>query len=357
MRTPLYLGAALDGLGAHPAAWRLTGTPPEALFDPERVVALARLAEQGGLDLVTLDDQVPATPEPGHAHGSLDAWLALTLAACRTSRIALFPTGVARGEPAATAARAVTLDRIAGGRGGWRPRVALSDDERRRATADPERYAAFTEERFAHAEEFVASVAAFWDSRREESVLSSHAVDLSGDHLAVSGHARVPTPPSGPPMTAVLAHFSTPFRLAARHADLVFVTPFSRADVDAVREELDGLCAALGRTRAPLAVLADLDVVVAGTESEAAERRDRLDRWIPFTSDCATFTGTPEQLADLMAEWHRDGGVDGFRIRPAVLSDDLTAVVETVVPCLRKRGLLDDAPRVPLRARLFGASV
>ncbi|MEU3349632.1 LLM class flavin-dependent oxidoreductase [Streptomyces sp. NPDC006700] len=349
----IYLAAALDGLGSHPAAWRRTDAPAD-LFDPRRIVALTRLAERGGLDLVTLDDQVPATPEPGRAHGALDAWLALAQAAAHTSRIALFPTGVAQGDPAVMAARAVTLDRISQGRGGWRPRVRLSDEERRRATADPDRYAAFTEERFAQTDEFVGEVTAFWDSWPEEP--PAGRVEPAGRPVRASGYARVPTAASGAPLTAVLAHFSTPYRLAARHADLVFVTPFSRDDVIAVRTELAELCAGFRRGRAPLAVLADLDVVLAETESAAVERRRELDRWVPCTSDAAMFTGTPEMLADLIEEWHRDGGVDGFRFRPAVLSEDLVAIVEGMVPLLQERGLLKAAHGLPLRARLHAAA-
>ncbi|MEU6382659.1 LLM class flavin-dependent oxidoreductase [Streptomyces bauhiniae] len=356
MEGPIYLAAALDGLGSHPAAWRQTETPGQ-LFDPQRIVSLAQLAEHGMLDLITLDDQVPTVPEPGYAHGALDAWLTLAQAAAHTSHLALFPTGVAHGEPAVMAGRAVTLDRIAGGRGGWRPRVRLTDDERRRATADPERYAAFTEERFAQADAFVGEVTACWGTWPEEPGGSPDRHGATGDRLRTGGHARVPTAMSGSPLTAVLAHFSTPYRLAARHADIVFITPFGRRDVVAIREELAKLCTGLRKGRAPLAVLADLDVVLGGTDSEAAERRRELDQWIPYESDAAMFTGTPEKLAELLEEWHRDGGVDGFRIRPAVLSRDLTLVVEKLVPLLQERGLLKATHGLPLRTRILGEAI
>ncbi|MFD0821105.1 FMNH2-dependent monooxygenase, partial [Micromonospora zhanjiangensis] len=45
-----------------------------------------------------------------------------------------------------------------------------------------------------------------------------------------------------------------------------------------------------------------------------------------------------DELADLLAEWH-EAGVDGFRLRPAVLPDDLTAITRALVPALRERGL------------------
>jgi len=53
-----------------------------------------------------------------------------------------------------------------------------------------------------------------------------------------------------------------------------------------------------------------------------------------------TFTGTPEQLADDLELWFRDGGADGFNILPPALPQDLELIVEHVLPILRSRGLL-----------------
>jgi FMN-dependent oxidoreductase (nitrilotriacetate monooxygenase family) len=50
-------------------------------------------------------------------------------------------------------------------------------------------------------------------------------------------------------------------------------------------------------------------------------------------------TGTPEQIADLMEDWFRDGAADGFNLMPPVLPMMLDVFVEEVVPLLQKRGL------------------
>jgi alkanesulfonate monooxygenase SsuD/methylene tetrahydromethanopterin reductase-like flavin-dependent oxidoreductase (luciferase family) len=321
------------------------------------VTELARLAERGLLDLVTLDDQHPTTPEPGRAHGALDATLALTAAAAQTVHIGLVPTGVVVGEPAVVAGRVETFDRITGGRGGWRPRVAVTDEQKRLAAADPAGQAAFTEERFAHATEFVGAVADFWDNWREESPADIGRVSRAGRWVDVSGYPRVPTSPAGPPLTAVLAHFTTPFRLAARHADIVFVTPFGRAGVLAIRAELTELCAELREVPAPLTVLADLDVVLADTPAAAARRRAALEDAAGGATDADTFTGTAAELAELMTDWHRDGGVDGFRIRPAALPEDLRRLVDDVVPILQERNVFKREYRAPLRTRVRGVPI
>jgi alkanesulfonate monooxygenase SsuD/methylene tetrahydromethanopterin reductase-like flavin-dependent oxidoreductase (luciferase family) len=52
-----------------------------------------------------------------------------------------------------------------------------------------------------------------------------------------------------------------------------------------------------------------------------------------------TFAGTPEQVADAIEEWHRQGAADGFNIMPPVLPSGLEVFVDEVVPILQRRGL------------------
>ena len=49
--------------------------------------------------------------------------------------------------------------------------------------------------------------------------------------------------------------------------------------------------------------------------------------------------GTPEQIADLIADWFANGAADGFNLMPPVLPAMLEVFVEQVVPLLRRRGL------------------
>jgi len=57
----------------------------------------------------------------------------------------------------------------------------------------------------------------------------------------------------------------------------------------------------------------------------------------PYSSDALIFTGTAAELVDLLLDW-QDAGLSGFRLRPAGLPHDLTAIVEHVVPELQRRG-------------------
>lgn len=49
--------------------------------------------------------------------------------------------------------------------------------------------------------------------------------------------------------------------------------------------------------------------------------------------------GTPEQIADLMADWFADGAADGFNVMPPLLPVQLDAFTREVVPILQRRGL------------------
>jgi alkanesulfonate monooxygenase SsuD/methylene tetrahydromethanopterin reductase-like flavin-dependent oxidoreductase (luciferase family) len=49
--------------------------------------------------------------------------------------------------------------------------------------------------------------------------------------------------------------------------------------------------------------------------------------------------GTPEQVADFIESWHREGAVDGFNLMIDVLPCGLQDFVEQVVPLLQGRGV------------------
>jgi FMN-dependent oxidoreductase (nitrilotriacetate monooxygenase family) len=53
--------------------------------------------------------------------------------------------------------------------------------------------------------------------------------------------------------------------------------------------------------------------------------------------------GTPEQIADLIEDWFRDGAADGFNLMPPILPAMLEVFVADVVPVLQRRGLFRTA--------------
>jgi alkanesulfonate monooxygenase SsuD/methylene tetrahydromethanopterin reductase-like flavin-dependent oxidoreductase (luciferase family) len=114
------------------------------------------------------------------------------------------------------------------------------------------------------------------------------------------------------------------------------VTPHSATETASVVEAI----AAYRSSGSPVRVFADLVVVIDDTAVAAASRLRRLDDAAggEFVSDAEVFTGTPQQLADLLQQWHA-AGVAGFRLRPATLPHDLLQITDGLVPELQRRGV------------------
>ena len=61
--------------------------------------------------------------------------------------------------------------------------------------------------------------------------------------------------------------------------------------------------------------------------------------------------GTPEQIADRMEEWFREGGADGFNVMPPYFPGGLDDFADGVIPILQKRGLFRTEYEGPDAAR------
>jgi alkanesulfonate monooxygenase SsuD/methylene tetrahydromethanopterin reductase-like flavin-dependent oxidoreductase (luciferase family) len=172
-------------------------------------------------------------------------------------------------------------------------------------------------ELFDEAADYVEVVRRLWDSWEDDAEIRDaatgrfidrdklHYIDFVGERFNVKGPSITPRPPQGQPLVTALAHADIPYRFAARHADLVYVTP---------RDANDGAA---------------------------------------FTSDAAVFTGTPARLADLLLRW-RAAGLTGFRLRPGGLHSDLEAITGGLVPELQDRGVFRRAYEAPTLRGLLG---
>jgi alkanesulfonate monooxygenase SsuD/methylene tetrahydromethanopterin reductase-like flavin-dependent oxidoreductase (luciferase family) len=313
-----------------------------AAFTPEYWAGLAREADDARLDFVTFSD----TFGPPAGGGRLDAVLLAARLGPLTSHIGLVPVvTTTHTEPFHLSTALATLDYVSGGRAGWQARVSGDPAE---AALLGRRAPLGADELFDEAADAVEVVRRLWDSWQDDAVIKDvatgrfidrdrlHYIDFTGEFFSVKGPSIVPRPPQGQPVVAALAHAPVAYEFAARAADLVFVTPSSAEDAARIVRGLDDR----------LKVYADLVVFLDQHAALAHERRARLDP----RSDAAIFAGSPEQLADQLAEWQA-AGLDGFRLRPADLPRDLEAVTRLLVPLLADRGVFRPAPG-PLRQRL-----
>ncbi|MEZ3161228.1 LLM class flavin-dependent oxidoreductase [Microbacterium sp. BWT-B31] len=385
MSEQVHLALALERAGWHPAAWREASARTHELTSPRYWRELLRTADDAGVALATIEDAL-ALPDRfesagalrrDRVRGRLDAVLIASFAAALTRRIGLVPTvTTAHPEPFHVATAIQTLDFASRGRAGVRLVAGAPAAERanfgRRATGvdafpasgrvedSPEILAAFRE-----AGEFAEVLSRLWDSWQDDAIIRDaatgrfldadrvHNIEFEGEFFSITGASIVPRSPQGRPLITVLAHQTVPYRLAAEHADLVFVTPHDDAGVASIRSELDAAARDL-RDGQRLRVFADLLVLVEDTAPAARAAAERLDGWegAPLASDARIVVGTPRDVADAVLQLAA-AGVDGVRLRPARQPADVVAVAEQVVPLLRAAGALrTDDGSSSLRDRL-----
>jgi len=305
------------------------------------------------------------------ASGRLDAVLLASFLAPHTRRLGLVPTvTTTHPEPFHLATGLQTLDHVSRGRGGVRIVAGSTAQERanfgRRADGptglpasgrvedDPALLAAFRE-----AGEVTEAIRRLADSWEDDAIVRDletgrfldrervHNVEIAGEFFSITGASIVPRSPQGQPLITALAHQSVPFRFAAEHADLVFITPTDAAAVAGILDELTA-----PEREEPLRVFADLLVLVEETRAEAQAVWDRLQERAPLTTDARVVVGDAD---DVVAEIGAlvEAGVDGVRLRPARLPTDLDRIARLVAPRAADAGILaPDTGEPTLRERL-----
>ncbi|MEV8528562.1 LLM class flavin-dependent oxidoreductase [Streptomyces sp. NPDC052000] len=302
VRSPVHLAVAIDGAGHYDAA---------------HFTALARLAERGTLDFVTLGDSF--------ARPGLDAPAVLARVAPATDRIGLVPAvNTTHTEPFHVSSAIATLDWVSRGRAGWSPEVSTTETEARLFGRRP---AANAADAWHEAGEVADVAARLWDSWEDDAEIRDestgrfvdrdklHHVDFEGRTFSVRGPAIVPRPPQGHPVTVIDASAARPRAAAVRHADVALVRTQDPLSARTTRQELRDRARAHGRDPERLRVLGSVPVELH-TTADAVE------------------------LAALIGDWHAQGAVDGFHLRPADPERDLGLLVGATVPVLQHRCLL-----------------
>jgi alkanesulfonate monooxygenase SsuD/methylene tetrahydromethanopterin reductase-like flavin-dependent oxidoreductase (luciferase family) len=265
-------------------------------------------------------------------------------------------------EPFHASKSIATLDYVSNGRAGVRVRVSTANHEAahfgRRGfpqlslrDRDNPAVQQLIGDLFNEAADYVELMRRLWDSWEDDAEIRDvatgrfvdrdklHYIDFVGEQFSVKGPSITPRPPQGQPVVSALGHNTVPYELIGRSADVGFVTPHDPAGAAAIVAEIRAAQAAAGRAGEPLPVVADLVVFLGPDAAAARSRRDRLDERSgrEYVSDALIFAGTASELADLILDW-RQAGLSGFRLRPAVLPDDLEAITRELVPELQRRG-------------------
>ena len=236
-----------------------------------------------------------------------------------------------------------------------------------------------------------------------------HPIRHEGKRYRVEGPHMPQPSPQRTPLLAQAGASGAGRAFAARHAEMTFLPAITPASAAADIADLDARLAAAGRQAGDLKYVVGLHPIIGSTEAEARVRYEEFLHWrsepgyLAHASGSIGFDlsvidpdtpladvkseyvqggiravidaepnkqarfgdvlrqrlnkaapGTPEQIADTIAEWVR-AGVDGFNLIPVTLPDWFDVFADEVAPILRKRGLIQSTYRDgTLREKLFG---
>lgn len=271
---------------------------------PERVVGLAQLSEQAGLDLATFQDH-PYQPS------FLDTWTLLSYVAARTERITLAPNvaNLPLRPPAVLARSVASLDLLSGGRvelglGSGAFWDAIEAMGGRRLTPGQGVDAL---------REAIAVIRALWDTGERA------RVDLPGEYWPIAGAKRGPAP-AHPVGIWVGAYKPRMLRLTGEHADgwlpsLGYLS--SLQDLDDANARIDD--AARG----------------AGRDPRAVRRLLNVGGQLSSTRTATLLAGPREQWVEQLAVLALEHGMSAF----IATGDDptlLTVLGQEIAPAVRE---------------------
>ncbi|WP_133916646.1 LLM class flavin-dependent oxidoreductase [Streptomyces sp. NBC_00582] len=342
----LRLALELDGDGAHPAAWRRAAHSPDHLLTPRRVAEVGAAAENAGFTLLTLEDGALPPAAAPDAVGRIGAVERAAFLAASTSVVGIAPViPVTYAEPFHVSSQLASLDHISTGRAGW----VVGEEERPEAARSWGRpLVAGPDARARENRDGVDVVRALWDSWEDDAVIRSvatsryldrdrlHYVDFTGDTFTVKGPAIVPRPPQGQ-----LVVLGRPDRVPAALLDVALVGGRDLAEVRAA-------AAAAGTAR----TFAEVEIALDTAHATAEERLADLAQHSPWTDrGRLRHLGSAAGLATLLAELR--GVVDGVRLHPLVLDEDLPELSRLVLPHLfERRHAVRPLPAATLRTHL-----
>ena len=228
-----------------------------------------------------------------------------------------------------------------------------------------------------------------------------HLLNHQGRFFNIRGPLNIGRPPQGYPVIVQAGASDAGRELAGRTAEVIFTANLTLADAQEFYRDIKGRLAKYSRAPEDLVIMPGIFPVIGGTEAEAQEKYEFLQSLIHPTvawgilkrhyqgadlssyslddpapplptetngnksrlklvSDLVarerptlrqlylsvatarghrTVVGTPEQIADAIADWFQNEAADGFNLMPPVLPTGLTEFIDQVVPILQKRGL------------------
>jgi FMN-dependent oxidoreductase (nitrilotriacetate monooxygenase family) len=257
---------------------------------------MARLLDQGGIDLAFYDDRLamPAifgdgideTMRTGTRAVKLDLLTVLGVMAAGSSRLGLGATySTTHYAPYHVARAFASLDHLSGGRAAWNIVTSVNRSEAENFGSDEIPH----DERYDRAEEFLDIVTQLWESWEPDAVIysreqrlysragSAHRIDYKGRWHQSRGPLTLPRTPQRWPLLIQAGQSGRGRDFGAKWADLVFTVGHSlRASVEQ-RADQRTRTSKFGRSEDQLRVLPLVSMIVGETETMAKEKLRCMD--------------------------------------------------------------------------------
>lgn len=305
----------------------------------------ARTAERGRFDYLFLAEGLRLREHKGAIYdldvvGRPATLAVLAAVAAVTSHVGLVGTLSATfNEPVELARQLASLDWLSRGRTGWN--VVTSPDA---FTGENFRRGGYLPhgERYARADEFVATTKELWGSWRPGDVAADAASGAflargdagafahAGAQFDIRGRFNVPRSPQGRPVIVQAGDSPAGRDFAAKHAEVIFSRHASVAEGLAFSSDVRDRLEANGRGREALRILPAATFAIGDTEAEARERA---------AADARAQTSPQTAIAFLERVWGRDlTSYDPDGPLPDIdPADDVSSIVRGRVPVVADR--------------------
>ncbi|WP_207537945.1 LLM class flavin-dependent oxidoreductase [Sabulicella rubraurantiaca] len=298
---PMIIAANANAQGSHVGEWRHPDAWDRPASNIENAIRLARIAEEGKLDLLFLADgngvrnmdkpDLFAATSPSDRPGVFEPVTLLSALAMVTKHVGLVATTTTTyDEPWHVARRFASLDHISGGRAGWNLVTTSNPGDALNFSHDAH---VERSDRYERAFEFAEIVKGLWDSWADDAFpqdkASGRFLDPSkvralkheGKNFKVAGPLNAPRPPQGHPVVFSAGQSETGKELSARHADCVFAIEGTIERARVLYKDLKDRLEKYGRSRDSLKILSGVTIIVGETAAEAQRISDELDDLVP----------------------------------------------------------------------------
>ncbi|WP_449373223.1 LLM class flavin-dependent oxidoreductase [Arthrobacter psychrolactophilus] len=316
----------------------VVGPAAELSFDELRTIA--QTAERGVFSLLSLDERYWLRSDPGPVAatdpaGSNDVTTLLSALTAVTSHIGVVVAAAPDYDaPGDLTARIASLDQLSGGRAAWH---ILADGAV--YGESPEEDAGEPSGRHALIEATQRAWSAPQAAEPTGPVETLGAFERDGQLYSVGlGALRQPVSPRAP---LVMHDAGSPQEsaTAAAYADIVVTPPASLEEALAVRRTISASLESAGRGADHVRILQAATFILAPTHEEAAEKAAWMREQLPESVlDAKAFVGSYHEVAEQLLDFSRTGAVDGFMVMPWLFEDELTRIVNHLIPELQSRG-------------------